>query len=106
MEAHHVDTPTAAVYDSVKATLRLPFVNTDYRAFARWPSYFALAWRDLANKVPTDAYEARLTDVHDFAVDQMRTLPNPGGLTSGKLIDAAKEDSGADEIVDVVRLFQ
>ena len=43
MEAHHVDAPTAAVYDNIKATLGLLFVNSDFRAFARWPSYFALA---------------------------------------------------------------
>ena len=43
MEALHVDAPTAAVYDNTKATLGLLFVNSDCRAFARWPSYFALA---------------------------------------------------------------
>lgn len=106
MEAHHVDAPTAAVYDDIKARLGLPFVNTDYRAFARWPSYFALAWRDLAKKVPTDAYEAQLAAVHDFAVEQIREMPNPGDLTSEKLINAAQRDGTADEITEVVRLFQ
>ncbi|MEC8204212.1 MAG: hypothetical protein VX075_12080 [Pseudomonadota bacterium] len=43
MEAHHVDPPIAAVYDNIKATFGLLFVNSDCRAFARWPSYFALA---------------------------------------------------------------
>ncbi len=43
MEAHHVDAPTAAICDNIKATLGLLFVNSDFRAFARWPSYFALA---------------------------------------------------------------
>lgn len=106
MEAHHVDAPTAALYEDIKATLGLPFVNTDYRAFARWPSYFSLAWRDLAKKVPTDAYEAQLAEVHGFAVEQMRALPNPGDLTSEKLIKAAQQDGAADEITEVVRLFQ
>ena len=106
MEAHHVDAPTIAVYDEIKATLGLPFINTDYRAFARWPSYFAVAWRDLAEKVPNEAYEARLTDVHDFAAEQIRALPNPGGLTSEILINAAEQDGTADEITEVVRLFQ
>jgi len=36
MEHHHVDEPTVAVYEDIKAVLKLPFVNTDYRAFARW----------------------------------------------------------------------
>ncbi len=41
MEPHHLDEPTRAVYEDIKNILQLPFVNTDYRAFARWPSYFA-----------------------------------------------------------------
>ena len=43
MKAHHVDAPTAAVYDNIKATLGRHFGNTDCRAFARWPSQLALA---------------------------------------------------------------
>ena len=40
MEVHHGDAPTATVYADIRATLDLPVVNTDYRALARWPSYF------------------------------------------------------------------
>ena len=43
MELHHVDEPTRTVYEAIKSILQLPFVNSDYRAFARWPSYFAVA---------------------------------------------------------------
>ena len=49
MEAHHADQPTRDVYADVKRVLNLPFVNTDYRALARWPSYWAMSipklWR-------------------------------------------------------------
>ncbi len=38
MEPHHVDKTTGAIYEDIKTVLKLPFVNTDYRAFARWPS--------------------------------------------------------------------
>ena len=47
MEYHHADASTRLVFDDVKTALGLPFLNTDYRALARWPSYFALAWADL-----------------------------------------------------------
>ena len=106
MEAHHVDAPTAAIYEDIKSVLGLPFVNTDYRAFARWPSYFALAWQGLAKIVPLDAYEARVTSVHDVAVASLRTLPNPGRLTPETLKTAAERDAPIEEIADVVRLFQ
>jgi hypothetical protein len=85
MEMHHADQDTRALYEDIKATLGLPFVNTDYRALARWPSYFALAWRDLK---PGDL------------------LPNPAALTSEVLRNAAHSDGKPDEILQVTRLFQ
>ena len=57
MEAHHADPPTRALYDDIETVLGLPFVNTDYRAFARWPSYFHRAWVDLKEVVGGAAYE-------------------------------------------------
>ncbi len=106
IEPHHADRPTAAVYDDIKTRLGLPFVNTDYRALARWPSYFAPAWGDLAGKVQSKEYEAVVAAVHDFAVTRMLALPNPGGLTPDILTEAAADDATAEEVLDVVRLFQ
>lgn len=106
MEAHHADAPTQAVYEDVKATLGLPFVNTDYRAFARWPSYFRLAWGDLRAVVVTPAYESLVQEVHARAVAAAQTLPNPGGLTAAKLREAAQADAPLAEVIEMSRLFQ
>jgi hypothetical protein len=107
MEPHHADEPTRAVYEDIKLILNLPFVNTDYRAFARWPSYFALAWRDLRDKVRTPSYEAICQTCHDqVARLAAEGLPNPGGLSSKALRGAAEVDANLDEVVQVCRLFQ
>lgn len=106
IEPHHADAPTLRVYNDIKATLGLPFVNTDYRALARWPSYFARAWGDLAPKVFSADYEPVVTSVHDFAVKRMQVLPNPGNLTPAALREAAGKDASLGEVCDVVRLFQ
>lgn len=106
IEPHHADPTTAALYADIRHTLGLPFVNTDYRAFARWPSYFAPAWQDLKNAVQTSAYEAHVTRVHDRAVALAAGLPNATGLTSPRLRAAAELDAPPDEVVNVVRLFQ
>ncbi|MEE8140760.1 MAG: hypothetical protein V3T66_07605, partial [Alphaproteobacteria bacterium] len=106
MEAHHADPPTRALYDDIKATLKLPFVNTDYRAFARWPSYFHRAWVDLRNTVTGEDYEAIVQAVHERAVAAAQTLPNPGGLTSAALREAAETDAPLSEIIETSRLFQ
>lgn len=107
MEAHHADQPTKELYEQIKGTLKLPFVNTDYRAFARWPSYFSLAWRDLQEKVITDEYEAICTELHDRLTAIVRSeLPNPNKLSAEKLQKAAKSDASIEEVLEVCRLFQ
>lgn len=107
MEAHHADVPSRAVYENIKTTLRLPFVNTDYRALARWPTYFALAWGDLKQVVSSTAHEAICKAVHDRAVAAAgRILPNPGGLAGARLREAADMDAAAAEVLQMSRLFQ
>lgn len=107
MEPHHADAPTRALYEDLKATLGLPFVNTDYRALARWPSYFALAWADLRPVVRSAAHEALCAAVHAQALQTVsRILPNPGGLDSARLLEAATRDAPVAEVVQMARLFQ
>jgi len=107
MEPHHADAPTQQVYADVKSVLGLPFVNTDYRALARWPSYWATAWGDLRAVVTTSAHEAICQQLNDTCVQQVTDhLPNPGKLTAQTLRQAATQDGDLEEIRDVCRLFQ
>jgi len=104
MEKHHADQATREVYDDIQNTLGLPFVNTDYRALARWPSYFATAWGDLREVVPSNAYHSVVASMHTATVEAALALPNPGALTVDELRGAT---GGSDEeIAEVVRLFQ
>lgn len=105
MEIHHVDTGTRAIYEDIKATLGLPFVNTDYRSLARWPSYLALAWADLRGRVGGAAHEGVCQLYHERAQALVAALPNPGGLRGEALREAAARDGSA-ELLPVVQLFQ
>jgi len=105
MERHHADAPTQAVYDDIMATLGLPFVNTDYRALARWPSYFALAWGDLKASAVTDQHKALSDSVYAKALELAGALPNPGGLNADALIEAAEADAPLEDIRTVCALF-
>jgi hypothetical protein len=109
MEAHHADAPTRLLYEDVKATLRLPVVNTDYRALARWPSYFAAAWGDLRPLPGGEAHEALCREIHARAAGLAAGLPNPGGLSGEALRRAATRPAAgaaADDVIETVRLFQ
>jgi hypothetical protein len=106
MEAHHADAPTRALYEDIKATLRLPIVNTDYRALARWPSYFSQAWGDLRPLAGGKTHEELCRTFHEHVVDLITSLPNPGGLDGQRLRAAARQDADVEEVLQVVRLFQ
>ncbi len=106
MEPHHADPETAALYDDIRETLGLPFVNTDYRAFARWPSYFNLAWHDLKPVIQSTAYEPAVSLIHSRSVALAVALPNVTSLSSEDLIEAAARDADPAEVLAVVQLFQ
>jgi hypothetical protein len=107
MEAHHADQPTKEIYEDIKQVLSLPFVNTDYRALARWPSYWGTAWADLRRVANSPEYEAICQALHDRILDQvLNGLPNPGGLRADSLRQAAAKDAPLEEVTQVARLFQ
>ena len=107
MEAHHADPDTRAVYDDIKAVLGLPLVNTDYRALARWPSYWQLAWADIRPALLAAKTDPICDELHLRTVDLIRDgLPNPGCLSSSALIQAARQDAPLDEVINMCRLFQ
>lgn len=106
IEPHHADPTVSAVYADIRETLGLPFVNTDYRAFARWPSYFVVSWLDLKRAVTGPDYAPAVCRVHNIAVDLALRLPNPMKLTPDALRSAAMEAASAEELLSVVRLFQ
>lgn len=106
MERHHADPPTRDVFDDIMATLGLPFVNTDYRGLARWPSYFAKAWGDLKPHIGTPTYAAVTQGMHDRLFETaLRQLPNPSGLTSQAVRKAAAKDASVEEVLEMVCLF-
>jgi len=107
METHHADPPTRKIYEDIKQVLRLPFVNTDYRALARWPSYWAVAWGHLREVAGSHAHESICRAFHERCVEQVgSTLPNPGAISAAVLRQAAEKDAPLEEIRDVCRLFQ
>ncbi|MEZ5657973.1 MAG: hypothetical protein R3E83_05440 [Burkholderiaceae bacterium] len=106
IEPHHAEAAVVGLYADIRDTLGLPFVNTDYRAFARWPSYFSPAWADLKAAIVSPSYEARVFCVHERALSLVAALPNVIGLDSKTLRAAAAEDASPQQVLSVVRLFQ
>ena len=86
-------------------TLDLPFVNTDYRALARWPSYLELAWSDLRPVLRGEVYREITGEMHKAMFKAAANLPNPTGLTALRLQEAAARDARIADVLEMTRLF-
>ena len=106
VQHHHQNREGRALYDRIQEILGLPFVNTDYRALARWPSYFDLAWSGLERRIGSAGHTDAVDNIHNLAVDRAAKLPGLGGLTRTALNAAALQDRNPQEVLEVVRLFQ
>lgn len=106
VEPHHAGSDVLAVYERLKATLQLPFINSDYKAMARWPSYLQLAWDGLAPLVDSPAYNAARQQVHDAAMAAVAGLPHGYTMRYPEALAVGLSDGEAQELMRVISLFQ
>ena len=98
IEQHHANKSLKEIYKSIKSNLGLPFLNSDYRAFARWPSYFEMAWKSFLPALLSSKYEKKVLEIRNFIIKEVLLLPNPNKIKSIQFINAAKKDKKLDEI--------
>ncbi len=89
------------VYEDIRRTLGLPFVNTDYRAFARWPDFLCAFWEVLKPIVESPVYHESQTGMRESAWNLARELPVALELSASQLMDRGMSD---DDVADVVRI--
>ncbi|MFL6301480.1 MAG: halocarboxylic acid dehydrogenase DehI family protein [Terriglobales bacterium] len=68
--------PVKKIYEEMKRTLNLPVVNTDYRAFARWPDFLREYWKALRPIVQAPSYREQqraLCESSEAMVKELRT---------------------------------
>lgn len=106
VEEHHALGELSAVYDDIKTTLRLPFVNSDYKAMARWPSYLSLAWRDLRPLVDSAPYDRIREGIHERALAAAEGLPYGYLLDEERGMAVGLGEVEVRELMQVISLFQ
>lgn len=106
VEEHHALAGLRAVYDDIKSTLGLPFVNSDYKAMGRWPSYLALAWRDLKPSIDSASYAGIRQDLHEQALAAVDGLPYRYFVDKTRAITVGMPEDDVFELMRVITLFQ
>jgi hypothetical protein len=95
-----------ALYGDIKATVNLPFVNSDYKAMARWPSYLQQAWTSLKPKIAEPAYARARQRLHTRVVDLMDELPFPFHVDRDAARALGMTERDIDELARTTELFQ
>lgn len=97
--------PIRKLYDDIKRTLALPFVNTEYQAFARWPDFLAAYWKVMRPIVQSPLYAECQYAVRETAWALAREFPQPLELSVSRLTDADISDDDVATIVRITELF-
>ncbi len=93
------------IYDEMKRTLGIPFINMPYRAFARWPDFLANYWEVLKAIAQSPVYVESVHGVRDTAWSLAREIPRPVELTVSQLVDAGVSEDDLGAIVRMTQIF-
>lgn len=63
------------IYEEIKAALQLPFLNPEYRAFARWPDFLKFYWATLKPALSHPLYEVYKIHMRESALNLAGQLP-------------------------------
>jgi hypothetical protein len=86
--------------------LELPFVNSDYKAMARWPSYLRLAWEALKPRLAEPEYVRARQRLHTRAVQLIDHLPFPFAVDRGAAMALGMTAAEIEELARTAALFQ
>lgn len=90
------------LYSDIRSTLKLPFVNSDYKALAIWPTFLDLAWKSLRPNISTTLYTHHCKILQDFANGITLDLPYPVAISKKEL---ASRNEKFDAVYGTVKLF-
>ncbi len=83
-----------AIYEDMRATMHLPFIETEYKAMASYPDWLEVWWRDCKPKVTDANYELLARSIGVAALGASKALPHGLFLSQDLLqthgIDEAK----------------
>ena len=73
--------PTRKIYDDIKRTLGVTFVNTDYQAIARWPDFLSMYWNAFKAVATSPLYGESRHSLRESALTLAGDLPNAPQLS-------------------------
>jgi hypothetical protein len=85
------------IYEDIKRTLGLAFINTDYQVFANWPEFFSFYWFSVKPFATSPLNGENQHALRESAASLANELPNAPQLTVEQMQEAglSSEEIGA-----------
>ena len=96
---------TRKIYDDIKKTLGIPFLNTSYINFGRWPDFLREYWDALKPVVLSPQYEQNRAAIHESALALAAELPQPLQLSPTQLEEAGVSQADLSAVTQVTEFF-
>jgi hypothetical protein len=106
IEEESASVPVKRIYQEMKRTLNLPVVNTDYRAFARWPDFLREYWRALRAIVQAPSYREQQRALCDSSESMVRELEVPIDFSVDKMQQSGFADREIEAVLRLAQTFQ
>ena len=97
--------PTRKIYDDIKRTLGVSFVNTDYQALARWPDFLSMYWNAFKPVASSPLYGESRHSLRESALALASDLPNAPQLGVEHMQDAGLQDEEISAALHITEEF-
>jgi hypothetical protein len=91
------------VYEDIKRTLALNFINNDYRAFGRFPDFLEAYWEAMKPALALPIYSEHKRKLKESALNLATELPLAPQLSIEQMQEVGLEEQ---EITDIVRITE
>jgi hypothetical protein len=106
IEEETAPVPVKRIYQEIKRALNLPVVNTDYRAFARWPDFLREYWKALRPIVQAPSYREQQRALCESSEAMVKELEVPIDFSVDKMQQSGFADREIESILRTTQTFQ
>jgi Halocarboxylic acid dehydrogenase DehI len=99
----HATERVKRVYEDIKRTLGLNFINSDYRAFGRFPDFLEAYWEAMKPALALPIYSEHKRKLKESAFSLATELPFAPQLSIQQMQEAGLQEQ---EITDIVRITE
>ena len=92
-------------YEEIRRSLGMPFVNSEFCAFARFPGFFGAYWEALKQMCTSPLYDECVHAARSTAWTLAAQLPGPAEITPDQLAEAGIADEEVATAARILDLF-